>query len=436
MDDRLKQLLVAAPSLVAGLRGNGTATQAFMEGYQRTLAQLQQQQALTGQQAIQSAQFQQASDRQAMLDRERQEDRATRAQDREWQESERVLSIMDALRGVMGQAESIPQAEAESEAILGALPESARETVAGLRDSALRQVPANITSRRKSEFTNWVENTLMNSQFARENPDQADATASLPPRMLETARMLRPDLQRFTVRDVLNIAETMRPARESARNPNREALALEAAGGDPARALRLLREPVAGSSASEPLVEVLGPDGRPTWMPRSQAAGMPTTRAAGNTQQQEAADTASEVSRIATDLLKHPGLPGAFGVIDSRIPTVRQTTADAEALRDSLISLLTLENMGKMKGVLSDSDMRVLQRASTTLRESMSDQAAKTELQRVIRVMQKAALGMPEPPMDRNNSSDALTVTTPDGKTYTFPTKRAADQFRRQIGGQ
>ena len=432
MDDRLKQLLVAAPSLVAGLRGNGTATQAFMEGYQRTLAQLQQQRALTGQQAIQSAQFQQSSDRQAMLDRERQEDRALAQEDRQRRLGLESLGMIPTLGEIGSMAETPEAAQATIESIMPRILEAFGPEAMAVGQPAVDLARANITGRQRKQVSDFVESAMKLDVIA-DNPDNDPEFTQLPAHI---QRIVGKPTARLSELQTLAQQPVGRPS-TGARNPNREALALRAAQGDKEaeRALRLLREPVAGSSASEPLVEVLGPDGRPTWMPRSQAAGMPTTRAAGNTQQQEAADTASEVSRIATDLLNHPGLPGAFGVIDSRIPTVRQTTADAEALRDSLISLLTLENMGKMKGVLSDSDMRVLQRASTTLRESMSDQAAQTELRRIIRVMQKAALGTPEPPMGRTNSTDALTVTTPDGKTYTFPTKRAADQFRRQIGG-
>lgn len=101
----------------------------------------------------------------------------------------------------------------------------------------------------------------------------------------------------------------------------------------------------------------------------------------------EAQDTAREARRLALALKDHQGLPGAFGVVDARFPTLRQATADAEVLRDALTSLLTLENMGKMKGVLSDSDMKVLRQASTTIAAPMSDAAARAELQRVADVM-------------------------------------------------
>lgn len=103
----------------------------------------------------------------------------------------------------------------------------------------------------------------------------------------------------------------------------------------------------------------------------------------------EAADTAAEVKRIAGELSRHKGFSGAFGLADAYLPTVRQSTADAEVLRDTLQSLLTLENMGKMKGVLSDSDMKLLQRASTTINARMSEPAARQELGRLQQIMDK-----------------------------------------------
>lgn len=109
----------------------------------------------------------------------------------------------------------------------------------------------------------------------------------------------------------------------------------------------------------------------------------------------EAIDTANEAKRLASALVSHKGFGGAFGLAGSYLPTVRQDTADAEALLGSLQSMLTMENMGKMKGVLSDSDMKVLRQASTTLSNRMSEGAARDELNRVVEVMGRVAAGAP-----------------------------------------
>lgn len=112
----------------------------------------------------------------------------------------------------------------------------------------------------------------------------------------------------------------------------------------------------------------------------------------------EAQDTAREAARLAKLLLEHKGLGGAFGVFDSMMPTMRQDTADAESLRDSLTSLLTLENTGKLKGVLSNTDMQILRQASSSLNPKMGDQAARAELQRIAQVMERAGGQAPAAP--------------------------------------
>lgn len=107
-------------------------------------------------------------------------------------------------------------------------------------------------------------------------------------------------------------------------------------------------------------------------------------------EQAEAVDTAREAARLAAMLRQHPGMPQAFGVWDSKIPTLRQNTADAEEIRDSLSSLLTLENTGKLKGVLSNTDMAILRQASTTLNGRLGDESARRELDRIVEVMHNA----------------------------------------------
>ena len=101
--------------------------------------------------------------------------------------------------------------------------------------------------------------------------------------------------------------------------------------------------------------------------------------------------TVQETARLATALRNHEGFAGTFGLYGSYIPTVRQSTAEAEDILKSLQGLLTLANTGKLKGVLSNSDMLLLQRASTTLTNRMGEKAAGEELDRIIEVMGRAA---------------------------------------------
>jgi hypothetical protein len=169
----------------------------------------------------------------------------------------------------------------------------------------------------------------------------------------------------------------------------------KAADAEEQRQIRIRRASVAPTKPEEkkPMVVTM-PDGSikdlnnvlpPGAVPYDQVAA----RSSKPEDTKEAMDTAREVQRIAMALRKHGGLNGAFGAWGARIPTMRQGTADAEVLLNSLSSLLTMENMGKMKGVLSDSDMKVLRQASTTLSPSMSESAARAELERIAQTMSK-----------------------------------------------
>jgi hypothetical protein len=128
----------------------------------------------------------------------------------------------------------------------------------------------------------------------------------------------------------------------------------------------------------------------------------------------KAQEIASEAARVAKALRVHPGMNNAFGVLDSKLPTFRQSTADAEVLRNTLQSLLTLDNMGLMKGVLSDSDMKVIQQASTTLANTAGDAAAAAELDRLIPILERASGA-------GAGAGGTVTMVAPDGSEQPVP---------------
>lgn len=130
------------------------------------------------------------------------------------------------------------------------------------------------------------------------------------------------------------------------------------------------------------------------WEPYEKGTGDP---AQVTKEAEDARTSAREVVRIARELRNHKGLPGAFGVLSARTPTLRQATADAERLRDTLISKLTMENIDKLKGVLSDADLKMLRESSTTLGPTMGDAAAIAELDRLIAVMEKLDIASEAP---------------------------------------
>lgn len=141
----------------------------------------------------------------------------------------------------------------------------------------------------------------------------------------------------------------------------------------------------------------------------------------------EAQETASEVKRIATALLNHEGLDSAFGVLDAKMPTFFQSTAEAEELQESLKALLSIDNMSKMKGVLSDNDMRVIQRASTTLNSRMGSAAARAELKRLADIQTSAA-------PSGGGGGVMVNMVAPDGSVKPVPAEQV--EYFRQRGAK
>lgn len=103
--------------------------------------------------------------------------------------------------------------------------------------------------------------------------------------------------------------------------------------------------------------------------------------------------TKAEVEQAARDLLE-PGIVDAvksvYGAYQGAIPSLREGTIDAEAKVDRLVDMLTLENTSKMTGVLSESDIKILQRAGTILaNKRISDKAALEEIKRIGGIFEK-----------------------------------------------
>lgn len=129
----------------------------------------------------------------------------------------------------------------------------------------------------------------------------------------------------------------------------------------------------------------------------------------------QTAQKANDIYRIASELLNDSSLSNAVGPISSRIPTVRGSTADFEAKVNTLKSLLTLDNIGLLKGVLSDSDMKLLTSAATSLGTGMSEDGFKSELQNIINKV--GSIGNSVGIQD----SERVTVTAPDGTVGEIP---------------
>lgn len=92
---------------------------------------------------------------------------------------------------------------------------------------------------------------------------------------------------------------------------------------------------------------------------------------------------ANEILSLVEELKSDPSLSNVVGPISSKLPTLRGESADFEAKIKRLQSLLTLDNLGLLKGVLSDKDMEVIKSAGTALDVGMSEGGFRAELDRI-----------------------------------------------------
>lgn len=90
-------------------------------------------------------------------------------------------------------------------------------------------------------------------------------------------------------------------------------------------------------------------------------ADMNPTPPVGGSPNQKAMDVKTSAYEVANRLLQNEsGVKANRGGISTMIPNVSDSSINAAADLDTLASLLTTENLGLLKGVLSDTDMKVL----------------------------------------------------------------------------
>lgn len=119
---------------------------------------------------------------------------------------------------------------------------------------------------------------------------------------------------------------------------------------------------------------------------------------------EKAAQVESERSQIdnllstADKFLKTPVgvISSAAGPISSQLPTVDSDTADLEELVDVLGNQVTMSRIGEMKGVLSDSDLKVLRSSLQGLSLRQSPERLIENVKEAQRLMLKARSGLSE----------------------------------------
>lgn len=122
----------------------------------------------------------------------------------------------------------------------------------------------------------------------------------------------------------------------------------------------------------------------------------------------EKIEKANEVLDLIKDLRDDwVGRYGNIGPIKGITPGLTTIQTDFRAKFKRLQSMLTIENMGIMKGVLSDKDMEVVSSASSGLNLRGSDKAFGEELDRIAKKMEYR--------IANPASEDVKTVKSPDG---------------------
>ena len=203
--------------------------------------------------------------------------------------------------------------------------------------------------------------------------------------------------------------------------------------------------------ADERLVQIAGPQGTPIWVRESEAVGKPAAQAArAVTGQERQALAFYNRAQQAVDLLTTPGADGNSleikmakqgtlrQVQGQRAPNLLQTSeqqAYRQAQRAFTEARLRKESGAAIPNAEYENDAK-------TYFVQPGDDPATVEQKRAARQTVLEGLrfgagraydeyyGEPAPkPADSNFS-----VTAPDGKTYEFPTKAKADEFKRKAG--
>lgn len=138
---------------------------------------------------------------------------------------------------------------------------------------------------------------------------------------------------------------------------------------------------------------------------------------------------------IIDDLASNEGTTGIVGMKNAasvwgllKEPIAGTKEADAKTMYDALVSRMTMENMGVIKGTLSDSDMKLLRSASSTLSRTSSDKQFMRELQRVKNFYEKAKYNLvhdiyyegDKVAKDKNYNEDTDTIKSDKGNEYIF----------------
>lgn len=109
-----------------------------------------------------------------------------------------------------------------------------------------------------------------------------------------------------------------------------------------------------------------------------------------------------------------PGIQKIFGATGSFFGL--GSYAERKQQVDNIRALMTLDNLGLMKGVLSDSDIKIIKDASSRLNPDMKEDAFRKELNNIAGILQDKLLNSPAVPIEEKGSilTDKIQRENPD----------------------
>jgi hypothetical protein len=179
VNELLQQLLSMGPAIGAGVSGNGANMQAFMEGYQRTQAQLQQQGRLKQQDQIAGEDRQRLIERQTLADQNAASDRTRAGQVNAQTDALRSLQVPGALAEVGSGAETPEAAQALIESLMPKMMAAFGPEAMAFGQPAVEQAQKVITGRQKKQVESFVDAALKTDHIAN-NPDADPELTNLP----------------------------------------------------------------------------------------------------------------------------------------------------------------------------------------------------------------------------------------------------------------
>ena len=175
---QLKQLIPMLPALLASAKGNPEAMSAFMEGYQRSMAQLQ----ASGQSAARLGMDQ--ADQQQRMTRQAEQDRIA-AEDRQRRMAMERVQIAPTLAQMGASADTPQGAESSIDAAFAQIADAfgGREQLGGMRDAAIHMATQTITGRQRADVEKFLakwENSDRKPEIEAAGADPSRIPVQLP----------------------------------------------------------------------------------------------------------------------------------------------------------------------------------------------------------------------------------------------------------------